>query len=84
MRWAEEGVINGLALCMGALIGGFLLGRLPPLFGYGIFTLLLISSSMRLAVAVFVPFRIKEVRAVKDISDNDLFFSAMGIKSLEI
>lgn len=73
---------NGLALCAGALIGGALLQRLPPVFGYRILTLFLISSTLRFIVAFFGPMKIKEVRSVQKIDSNKLFFSMVGIRPL--
>jgi MFS family permease len=73
-------VFNGVALCMGALIGGFLLHKLPTLFGYKILTLCLISSFLRFLVAFFMPARLKEVRPVEKVSSNQLFFSMIGIR----
>ncbi len=75
-------MLNGLALCCGALAGGFLLRWLPPLFGYKILTLFLISSVLRIAVGTFIPDKLKEVRPVEKIDNNTLFFSIIGIKPL--
>ncbi|MFH0731698.1 MAG: MFS transporter [Candidatus Omnitrophota bacterium] len=75
-------VLNGLALCCGALLGGFLVSWLPPLFGYKILTLFLISSILRVAVAVYIPKRLKEVRSVDKVKSNDLFFSVIGIRPM--
>lgn len=75
-------VFNGLALCGGAITGGFLLRYLPPLFGYKILTLFLISSILRILIGFIVPIKLKEVRAVQDVSSNQLFFSVIGIKPL--
>jgi hypothetical protein len=74
--------LNGLALCGGALLGGFLLSRLPSLFGYKILTLFLISSILRIVVSISIPKKLKEVRPVEKINSNELFFSMMGIKPL--
>jgi MFS family permease len=68
-------VLNGLALCFGALIGGFLLSKLPPLFGHRILTLLFVSSLFRLTVGLFMPRRISEVRSVRHVSSNQLFLA---------
>ena len=74
-------VFNGIALCLGALIGGFLIEKLPPFLGYKIFTLFLISSFLRMTVAIFMPTKLKEVRSVEKISSYQLFFSLIGVKS---
>lgn len=75
-------VLNGMALCAGALLGGFLLNRLPLLFGYKIFALFAISSFLRLAVAIFMPLVLREVRIVENVSNNELFFSVIGMRPL--
>jgi MFS family permease len=75
-------VFNGIAICLGALFGGFILQYLPALFGYKILMLLLISSLARIAVAVYMPLKIKEVRPVEKIRHDELFFSMIGIKPL--
>lgn len=73
-------VLNGLSLCFGALLGGFLLQKLPPLFGYNILSLFLLSSILRLFVSSFMTTKLKEVRQVEEIRSSQLFFSVMGIK----
>ena len=73
-------LFNGLALCLGSLLGGFLLQKLPYLFGYKIFTLFLISSFFRILVAFLMPLKLKEVRAVEKITHKDLFLSVIGIR----
>ncbi len=73
-------VLNGLALCAGALLGGYLVDVMPPLLGYNILSLFLISSSLRLIVAFFGPIRLKEVRPVENISSYQLFSSMVGVR----
>lgn len=75
-------VLNGLALSIGALLGGLLLTVLPSIFGYKILMLFVISSFLRILVAIFMPLRLKEVRSVRLITNNQLFFSMIGIKPL--
>ncbi len=75
-------VVNGLALSAGALLGGFLLQRLPAVMGYRILTLFLISAVLRTIVGIFGPMRLKEVRSVERMHSNELFFSMIGIKPL--
>jgi len=75
-------VFNGLALSIGALCGGFLLQYLQPLMGHKILTLILISAVLRLAVGIFMPVTIKEVRTVDHINHNELFFSVIGIRPM--
>ncbi|MFH0772629.1 MAG: MFS transporter [Candidatus Omnitrophota bacterium] len=77
-------VINGSAICLGALTGGLLAKILPALFGYRLLTLFLLSGIMRSAFAcVFLPM-IKEVRRVENIKSADLFFSIIGLRPLKI
>ena len=71
--------INGLALCLGALAGGFLIPYLPPLFGYKLLTLFLISSALRLLISLFFPRQIKEVKAVEKISNCRIFSSVLNL-----
>jgi MFS family permease len=73
-------VCSGLALCLGALLGGYLVNILPPLFGYRILTLFLISSILRFLVVSGFLGKIKEVRKTEKISSRDLFYSVIGIK----
>lgn len=75
-------VLNGLALCGGALLGGFMLQWLPAIFKYRILTLFLISSVLRLMVGIFMPPRLKEVRPVKKVKTAWLFFSIIGIRPI--
>ena len=71
---------NGIAICLGAFCGGFILGHLPKIFGYQFLTLCLISGILRLLVGVFFPPFIKEVRSVKNIKAKELFLSVVGLK----
>jgi MFS family permease len=75
-------VINGLAICAGALLGGLLAQRLPTLFGYRILALCLISSILRFVVALYMLPRLKEVRSVEKVHNKQLFFSMIGIRSI--
>ena len=73
-------VFTGLALCMGALLGGYTVNILPGFFGYKILTLFIISGALRfLAVSLFSD-KIKEVRPVEKITSKDLFYSIIGIR----
>jgi len=75
-------ISTGAALCLGALLGGYLVNILPKLFGYKILSLFLISSILRfLAVSLFSG-KIKEVRKAEQITSRDLFYSVIGIKPL--
>lgn len=75
-------VVNGIALALGALIGGTLVRYLPPLKGYQILTLFLISSVLRLVVSWVGPLFIKEVRAVTNIRGRELVLSIIGVRQL--
>jgi MFS family permease len=75
-------MINGLGVFLGAGIGGLIISRLPPIYGYGFFTLILISAVMRLLVRmIFMPM-IKEVKNVEGISNLELFFRTTGVKPI--
>ena len=73
-------VFVGLALCLGALLGGYLVNILPRFFGYQILSLFLISSILRFSVVFLFSEKIKEVRAVEKITSKDLFFSVIGLR----
>ncbi|MCB1195547.1 MFS transporter [bacterium] len=74
--------LNGTALCLGAITGGFLLPVLPPLFGHKMLTLFLISSLLRICVGLTLPRKLKEVRQVEHIKSDELFFSMIGIRPM--
>lgn len=73
-------VCNGLALCLGALLGGYLVNILPQFLGFRILSLFLISSISRFLVVFILSPKIKEVRPTEKISSKDLFYSVIGIK----
>lgn len=75
-------MFSGIALCFGALTGGFIVEKLPPIFNYKILTLFLISSVLRIASGLLLPSKLKEVRPVEKINNNQLFFSMLGIKPI--
>ncbi|MCM8773271.1 MAG: MFS transporter [Candidatus Omnitrophica bacterium] len=75
-------IINGLAICFGALLGGFILKWLPPLFGYQILSIFVISSILRLFLGLYLPPKLKEVRPIEKVSSLQLFSSVIGIKPL--
>lgn len=74
-------VINGSAVCLGALLGGNLVKYLPGLFGYKILTLAVISTIFR-SFSSLLASGVKEVRAVKNVSSLDLFYSIIGIRPI--
>jgi MFS family permease len=69
---AVFGAIDGLGCCLGALLGGYIAPLLPPLFGYPLRTLFVISGVLRGLVALILLRQVKEVRNVTDISNWDL------------
>lgn len=73
-------VFSGVASCLGALLGGYLVGVLPRLFGFKILTLFLISSILRFLVVGSLSYKIKEVRKVEQVPSKELFFSMIGIR----
>lgn len=75
-------VVNGFALACGALLGGFIVKYLPPLFGHKILMLFFISAILRLVVAWTMPRMLKEVRHVEHIKSLDLFFSMIRLRSI--
>lgn len=75
-------VLNGTAIFLGASLGGFLAARLPPLQGFSLSTLFLISGAARLAVYLALFNRFREVRPSKEVSIQELFFSVVGIRPL--
>ena len=77
-------VINGSAICIGSLTGGFLAKNLPNLFGYNLITLFLLSGILRAIFAVLILPLIKEVRRVENISSLDLFFSVIRLRPIEV
>lgn len=77
-------VINGSAICIGSLLGGFLAKNLPPIFGYRLFSLFLLSGGLRAIFVVSILPMIKEVRRVQKISSLDLFFSVTRLRPIEV
>lgn len=75
-------VFNGLMISAGALLGGFILRWLPPLFGYKILTLFFISSALRTYIGLRLPLKLKEVRTVEKMHSNQLFFNMINTRAL--
>jgi MFS family permease len=73
-------VLNGIALCCGALLGGFLIQFLPPLLGYQILTLFLISALLRIGIGFYLPRKLKEVRPIEKVKSNKLFYSMIRVR----
>lgn len=55
-------VVNSISIFLGAILGGFAIQKLPPLFGYSYLSLFLLSCVCRVLVMFFVSGKIKEVR----------------------
>lgn len=77
-------VINGMAICCGALLGGFLAKTLPPILGHRLLALFLLSGILRAAFSVILLPMIKEVRRVEKISSLDLFFSVTRLRPIQV
>jgi MFS family permease len=75
-------VINGAAMFLGSSIGGFLASRLPPLFGYNLVSLFVLSCLFRLFFHLLLSHSFHEVRRAQDVSVHELFFSVVGIRPL--
>ncbi len=74
-RIALFNAMNGTAVCLGALTGGLLANRLPPLFGYSLLSLFALSGVLRAFVGVFLLRRVREVRHVPRVGLTDLLLS---------
>jgi MFS family permease len=75
-------VVNGLALFAGAALGGFLPQFMPKVFGYSFVSMLLLSSALRALVCATLLPRVGPVRVRPDVSDWQLFYSAVGLRPL--
>ena len=67
--------INGIAICLGSLLGGYIAPHLPCLLGYSMKTLFLISGVGRGIAALILLWGIKEVRRVPQMSMMDFIFT---------
>ncbi|MCM8793989.1 MAG: MFS transporter, partial [Candidatus Omnitrophica bacterium] len=73
-------VFNGVALCLGAFLGGTLVKYLPLLRGYKILSLFLVSSSLRCLVVILLSPKIREVRMVEKTTTFHLLLEVIGLK----
>lgn len=74
-------LLNGISLFFAASLGGFLSTRLPPLFGYPLVSLFLLSAMLRLASVLVFTRHFEEVRiSHKKVSSMQLFLSVLGIR----
>jgi uncharacterized membrane protein len=74
--------MNGAAIFLGASAGGFLATKLPPLQGYSLLALFLVSGICRLFSYLLLFNRFREVRPSREVSIQELFFSVVGIRPL--
>lgn len=74
--------MNGGAICLGALLGGFLAPHLPPVLGYNLLTLFLISGLLRGLVTATLLRHISEVRHVPEVSAAELLFDRLNFARL--
>lgn len=56
--------MNGLSICIGTLLGGFLATHIPPLCGYQLITVFVISSGLRAIASALLLNRVKEIRKI--------------------
>ncbi len=75
-------LLNGLALSLGAILGGYLSSHLPLYQGYSLLSLFIFSSLLRLVIGISLPSLLKEVRSVAHVRSDRLFFSVIGMKPL--
>lgn len=76
-------LICGMGNAAGAFLGGLLAERLPPLGGYPILMLFLVSGIVRLAVHLFFSRGFREVREdARPASKLDILLSMLKIKTL--
>jgi MFS family permease len=75
-------VINGAALFLGSALGGFLGSHLPPLLGYPLLSLFVVSCFCRLGFCLLLSRSFREVRPTHKASTKELLFSVVGIRPL--
>jgi MFS family permease len=66
---------NGIAICLGSLVGGYLAPHLPHLLDNNLLALFLISGILRGAVAISLSRTFSEVRRVPKVGTLDLLIS---------
>jgi MFS family permease len=69
---------DGLACCLGSLVGGFVAPLLPVLFGYQLRSLFAVSGVLRGLVVLLMLRKIIEVRRVPKITTMQLLFGRSG------
>jgi len=76
--------LNGGAICLGALLGGYLALHLPSLFGYKLLALFLVSGLLRGLVAVTLSRHISEVRQVPKTNNVELLFGRLNFDRIRL
>lgn len=71
--------VNGMAVCFGALTGGFLATHLPSILGSSLLTLFLVSGILRAVANYALLAHIREVRSVEPVSRKDLLLRLTGL-----
>ncbi len=71
--------VNGVAVFVGAVLGGQLLAVLPPIAGSRFFSLMVLSAAARFATGWFLFPRLREVRQVRATNNRELVFGVMGL-----
>ncbi len=74
---ALSNALNGVAICLGALIGGLLAAHLPTLFGYQLLTLFLVSAIARGIVGIRLYGRVFEMRRVRETTTAELLLGGL-------
>jgi hypothetical protein len=76
--------MNGGTICLGSLLGGYLALHLPPVLGYSLLTLFLVSGLLRGLVAATLLRCISEVRRVPGISNAELLFGRLNFAGVGV
>lgn len=88
---AYQGLINGTAVLVGSLGGGFVAGHLPSSFTLGAWTwapqftlpvIFLLSGMMRFVAAALLLHKFREVRPVEAIRHRDLVYRVSHIRPI--
>ncbi|OGO31250.1 MAG: hypothetical protein A2Z29_09455 [Chloroflexi bacterium RBG_16_56_11] len=69
---------DGVAVCLGALLGGYLVPHLPVILGYQLRTLFAVSGILRAVVVLLLLRRIIEVRRVPKMTPLQLLLGKSG------
>ena len=77
-------VVNGLGVSLGALAGGWLLGRLPTVRGSAFAALFYMSGICRLAAALAFPRVVREVRSVGQAGLRSVIYDLVGERVVNI